>query len=74
MENTYKCAAGCSSPLKARLNLLEKLKKIGRRVGRWNRNYRQRKQLMEISGFLLKDMGITKTDLRREIQKPFWKD
>ncbi|AJQ94495.1 putative conserved small protein [Gynuella sunshinyii YC6258] len=43
-------------------------------MGRWNRNYRQRKQLMEISGFLLKDMGITKTDLRREIQKPFWKD
>ncbi|WP_428239779.1 DUF1127 domain-containing protein [Gynuella sp.] len=41
---------------------------------RWNKNYRQRKQLMEIPDFLLKDMGITKTDLYREIQKPFWKD
>ncbi len=74
MENTYKCATRHSSPLNEKFSLLEKLKKIGKRVVRWNKNYRQRKQLMEIPDFLLKDMGITKTDLYREIQKPFWKD
>lgn len=38
----------------------------------WNERARQRRELMEIPEYLLRDMGITAEDVYREIRKPFW--
>ncbi len=39
----------------------------------WNRRQRTRKQLAEIPGFLLKDIGIDEAQRQQELSKGFWK-
>ena len=40
----------------------------------WNRRYRTRKQLKELSPHLLRDIGLSPFDAEVEAQKPFWKE
>ena len=39
----------------------------------WIERAHQRKQLAKLGDRMLKDIGITRVDVNREIAKPFWK-
>ena len=39
----------------------------------WRERSRQRKALTQLSPYLLKDIGVSRSDAINEIQKPFWK-
>ena len=39
----------------------------------WRERSRQRKALTQLSPYLLKDIGISRSDAINEVQKPFWK-
>jgi len=41
-------------------------------VSEWHSRYRWRQELAGLSDSALRDIGITRCDARREIQKPFW--
>lgn len=56
-------AAGWGSRLARLLKLLET----------WHERSRQRRELLAMPDYLLKDMGITREDLYREQRKPFWR-
>lgn len=39
----------------------------------WHERSRQRFQLQNLESARLKDMGLSRQDVQREINKPFWK-
>ncbi|MDA9865489.1 DUF1127 domain-containing protein [bacterium] len=41
---------------------------------KWDRYRRTRKVLKGLEPHLLEDVGLTKDDVNREAEKPFWKD
>ena len=41
-------------------------------VGRCIERSRQRRQLAQLSDHALQDIGLTRADVRMEIEKPFW--
>lgn len=38
----------------------------------WQARHRERNALAELDPRMLKDLGLTRTDIGREIDKPFW--
>jgi uncharacterized protein YjiS (DUF1127 family) len=38
----------------------------------WQERTRQRRQLSELDDRMLKDIGLTRADVAREVEKPFW--
>ena len=38
----------------------------------WQKRYEMRRHLDEMNTRLLADVGLTKADVRREVEKPFW--
>lgn len=54
--------------------------RLALRIGRildvlrvWHERARRRRELQEIPEHLLRDMGITREDVDREMDKPFWR-
>jgi uncharacterized protein YjiS (DUF1127 family) len=45
---------------------------IARRIGEWQRRSRSRHELQGLSDATLRDIGITRCDVQREANKPFW--
>lgn len=45
---------------------------IARRLGEWQRRSRSRHELRGLSDATLRDIGITRCDVQRESNKPFW--
>ncbi len=43
------------------------------RLGEYQRRHGSRRQLQELSAHQLKDIGLTRADVEREISKPFWR-
>lgn len=39
----------------------------------WHERTRRRRELSRMPDYLLRDMGITRADVDREIHKPFWR-
>jgi uncharacterized protein YjiS (DUF1127 family) len=39
----------------------------------WRDRVRQRKMLARLDDRLLRDIGLSRSDVEREVQKPFWK-
>jgi len=44
-----------------------------RLLARWYDRHLQRRDLSEIDDHLLRDLGLTPQDVRRECAKPFWR-
>lgn len=42
------------------------------RIAEWQRRSRSRHELEGLSDATLRDIGITRCDAHRELQKPFW--
>ena len=42
------------------------------RISEWQRRARSRRELEGLSDATLRDIGITRCDARREMDKPFW--
>ena len=43
-------------------------------LGRWRQVSGQRRALGELTDHLLKDIGLTRADVDRELGKPFWRE
>lgn len=43
-------------------------------IGNWRRNLNSRKTLAGLPDFMLKDLGISRSEVEQEYRKPFWKD
>ncbi len=39
---------------------------------RWQERARERHQLASLNDIMLRDIGLTRVDVERECQKPFW--
>ncbi len=46
--------------------------KVLAKIQFWREISRQRKQLSKMSDYLLKDIGISRTEADREAKRPFW--
>ena len=44
------------------------------RLQHWYMNWRTRRQLSQLSGYQLKDIGVSAGEAQQEAGKPFWKD
>jgi len=63
-----------SSPVEACLRrLAHHLKHASAILKDWRRAYEQRRQLLVLPDYLLKDIGLSPYDACKEARKPFWK-
>jgi uncharacterized protein YjiS (DUF1127 family) len=46
---------------------------IGEAVAVWLERVRTRRHLTRLNDHMLKDIGISRTDVAREAEKPFWR-
>lgn len=44
------------------------------RLQRWAQLYQQRRDLARASDAMLKDLGLSRADVMRESERPFWDD
>ena len=56
-----------------RIGLLDLLEAAAHRVGVWQRRARGRAQLSRMGERERSDLGLSRFDARREIDKPFWR-
>ncbi|HSA79397.1 MAG TPA: DUF1127 domain-containing protein [Geminicoccaceae bacterium] len=56
-----------SVPLQGRLNRFVQTLLL------WHERARQRRHLQELSDHMLRDIGLTRTDVLAEAYKPFWR-
>lgn len=42
-------------------------------LAEWSTRYRERCALARLDDYLLRDIGLTRAEARREMNKPFWK-
>lgn len=45
-----------------------------RRIKHWKEQARQRRQLALLDEAALKDLGLSRAEIMREIEQPFWND
>lgn len=43
-----------------------------RRLNQWYINWRTRRQLARLPDFMLKDIGVARSEAEQEAKKPFW--
>jgi uncharacterized protein YjiS (DUF1127 family) len=62
----------------ARRDFRRRLRAIGQRVATtlavWAARKSSRRELAEMSDYELRDVGLTRADVWREVSKPFWRD
>jgi len=54
--------------------LIAKTYKVWTMINHWRAVSRQRRELHNMSDFMLKDIGLSRTDADREASRPFWKN
>ncbi len=47
---------------------------LGRLVGTWRRRIRERQAFARLDYRELRDIGLSRWDVERELAKPFWRD
>ena len=50
------------------------LQRLGKKLERWDQLSRQRQQLREMDDHMLKDIGLSRADVRRLTGQHFWDD
>jgi uncharacterized protein YjiS (DUF1127 family) len=55
-----------------RKTLPGRLARLGIRLATWFWRVRQRRELWQLSDEQLRDVGLTREMIRREVEKPFW--
>lgn len=72
---TLQSAAPCPRHRQASLDRArDTLGRLARKLALWFTRYQQRRVLRELDAHLLRDIGITPEQARREAAKPFWID
>ncbi len=61
------------SPTTASFGLPPWVRRAVSLFGRWIERVRQRRRLAELDDAALKDIGLTRADVRIELEKPFWR-
>ncbi|HHP0480078.1 hypothetical protein OA39_03795 [Vibrio campbellii] len=69
MNNTTQTCGRLASKPQQRL-----VQYIFSKLAVWRKNYRTRRHLAELPEHLLDDIGYSESEVRKEIQKPFWRD
>jgi uncharacterized protein YjiS (DUF1127 family) len=69
-KGSLKTAARSLPSLPSPMQVLVRLADL---VAVWERRARERRTLSEMSEHMLKDLGISRVDARRESEKPFWR-
>ena len=49
------------------------LARLGQRLLAWHDRARERRELMELSDDMLRDLGIPRDEARRQAARPFWR-
>jgi uncharacterized protein YjiS (DUF1127 family) len=57
----------------SRLSLREVLSRIFALLREWRRRSRSRVELATLDDRMLRDIGVTRVEIWREIDKPFWR-
>lgn len=57
----------------AHLSVPGRLKAFMGAVQEWQERYRSRRDLMRLSEYQLKDIGLSRFDAESEYRKPFWR-
>ncbi|RMF13850.1 MAG: DUF1127 domain-containing protein [Gammaproteobacteria bacterium] len=50
------------------------VRRLGTVLAQWERRARERRQLMELSDHLIKDIGLDRKRVQCEVNKPFWRE
>jgi uncharacterized protein YjiS (DUF1127 family) len=54
--------------------VLSAIERAGRLIQTWRERARSRRELALIEPWVWKDLGLGSYDVRRELEKPFWRD
>jgi len=54
------------------INMVGYISRLWNTLVLWQNRYTQRRNMMECSDRMLKDMGLTRDDIRREVSGSFW--
>ena len=54
--------------------MVREVKRVAATVRTWTMRSRSRRQLAHLDAVLLDDIGLTKAQVERESEKPFWQD
>jgi uncharacterized protein YjiS (DUF1127 family) len=57
----------------SRLSLREVLSRVLATLREWRRRSRSRAELATLDDRMLRDIGVTRVEIWREIDKPFWR-
>ena len=69
MNNTVQTCGRLASKPQQRL-----VQFIFSKLSIWRKNYRTRRHLAELPEHLLDDIGYSEREVRKEIDKPFWRE
>jgi uncharacterized protein YjiS (DUF1127 family) len=53
--------------------LARRLRRLSAAAALWHARWQQRRQLRRLDDRLLRDIGLDRADVRRELGKPFWR-
>ncbi len=73
LTNTKSGLKGSTRSIPALPSPMQVVVYVARLVAIWERRARERRALGEMSEHMLKDLGISRVDARREAEKAFWR-
>ena len=56
------------------MTILQRSVSVWQRWALYRKRYRQRQEMMRLSDHMLKDIGVSRYDIMREAEKPFWRE
>lgn len=72
--NSHKACADCGVTKRLEWQLVPRLARLMARILRWQQLARERRQLAMLSDAALKDLGLNRGEILREVDRPFWHD
>lgn len=73
LTNTKSGLKGATRSIPALPSPMQVVFYVARLVAIWERRARERRALGEMSEHMLKDLGISRVDAKRESEKAFWR-